>query len=352
MSKFFKALENAERERESQSPVAPDTRPPADPPEPPAAPVASAPPAAPPVAPPTPPTPPAPAPSRPSGVPRATAPARPAPDEPASTHSGVYGAPLARETGARAFQGILEPPPAVEPGELDDHLVSLLEPTSPAAEQYRTVRLHIENLRRERDVRLVAVSSPARGDGRTVSAINIAGALAQAPDARVALVEVDVRHPGVARYLGLSNSRGLSGYLLNHTMSVDSVLERPDGVGFAVVVAGPVSSMPYELLKSPRLRALFTALRERFDFVVVDTPPVLPFPDAGIVRDLVDGFLLVVRANRTPREMVRDSLNVVGSDRVLGVVFNDDERTAVERDGNGAGWRSVLARPLGSTRAD
>jgi Mrp family chromosome partitioning ATPase len=156
-----------------------------------------------------------------------------------------------------------------------------------------------------------------------------------------------VRHPGVARSLGLPSSRGLSGYLLDPTASVDAVLERPAGVGFAVVMAGGVSSMPYELLKSPRLGELFTALRERFDFVVVDTPPVFPSADVGLVRQLVDGFVLVVRANRTPREMVRDSVAALGSDRVLGVLFNDDERTA-----NGAvGWRSYLGRPRGGARA-
>lgn len=340
MSKFFKALENAERER--VAPAEPDQEARTDAPGPPGG--VAAPPATP-AAPGTPPVAPAPP---PSVFRRPPPPPQPVPVEPPGPPP-AYGAPLARDAGDRGFQSVLEPPPAAEPGELDDHLVSLLEPTSVAAEQYRTVRLQIENLRRERDVRLVAISSPARGDGKTISAINVAGALAQAPDARVALVEIDVRHPGVARYLGLPNSRGLSGYLLDQTMSLDAVLERPQGVGFAVVVAGPVASMPYELLKSPRLRALFMALRERFDFVVVDTPPVLPFPDVGIVRDLVDGFVLVVRANRTPREMVRDSLQAVGPDRVMGVIFNDDERTALECNSDAAGWRSVLA--LGGPRA-
>jgi capsular exopolysaccharide synthesis family protein len=310
LSKFFKALENAEREREAHRPTATGPEPPA--------------------------------------IPKSPAP----PPSPAAPPA--YGAPTRRESGSsashhRAFGGWLEPAPGAESGVLDDHLVSLLAPTSPAAEQYRTVRLRIETLRRERDMRLVAISSPTRGDGKTITAINVAGALAQAPDARVALVEVDVRHPGVARALGLPAARGLSTYLLDHAMTVDAVLERPGGVGFAVVAAGAASAMPYELLKSPRLRALFDALRERFDFVVVDTPPVLPFPDVGLVRDLVDGFVLVVRANRTPREMVRDSLGVIGVDRVLGVLFNDDELPGVK--GRDAGWRSYLARPLGGARA-
>jgi protein-tyrosine kinase len=306
---------------------------------------------------------PKPAPTPPVVQPSATAPESPAPaPRPSRVHPApviarppAYGAPVAREVGGtpshrRAFTGILEPSAAAEPGQIDDHLVSLLQPTSLAAEQYRTVRLHIETLHRERGLKLIAISSPSRGDGKTLSAINLAGALAQAPDAKVVLVEVDVRHPGVGQYLGLSAARGLSSFLLDQSTAVESVIERPNGVGFAVVVAGPASSMPYELLKSPRLTALFAALRERFDYVLVDTPPVLPFPDVGILRDLVDGFLLVVRANRTPREMVRDSVATIGQPRVLGVVFNDDERTAVEVNGDGAGWRSYL-KPLGGARA-
>jgi capsular exopolysaccharide synthesis family protein len=338
VSKFFKALENAEREREAQAPAA----------GPPLAPAAAAPPAA--------------AVEPPSAVmepPPAAAPARPdhaqAPPrrQPAITHPPAYGAPGAREAAGphrRMFSGLLESPDVEEPGQLDDHLVSLLQPTSLAAEQYRSVRLHIETLHRERGVRVVAISSPSRGDGRTLSAINLAGALAQAPDARVALVEADVRHPGVARYLGLPAARGLSSYLLDPAMGVDAVVERPPTTGFAVIVAGRASSMPYELLKSPRLAALLATLRERFDYVIVDAPPVLPYPDATILRELVDAFVLVLRANRTPREMVRDSVNTLGQHRVVGLVFNDDERTAVEVDGDLAGWRAYL-RPLGRSRA-
>jgi Mrp family chromosome partitioning ATPase len=127
---------------------------------------------------------------------------------------------------------------------------------------------------------------------------------------------------------------------------VNAVLERPAGLGFAVVVAGPPSAMPYELLKSPRLGALLAALRERFDFVVVDTPPLFPFPDVGLIRHLVDGFVLVVRANRTPREMARDSVAAIGPARLLGVLFND-ERAGLSGE---VRWRSYV-RGLGGPRA-
>jgi Mrp family chromosome partitioning ATPase len=111
--------------------------------------------------------------------------------------------------------------------------------------------------------------------------------------------------------------------------------------------------MPYELLTSPRFSALFAELRESFDFVVVDTPPVLPFPDVGILRDLVDGFVVVIRANRTPREQVRESLDAIGTQRVLGVIFNDDDRSgaAATSAPRRRRLRDYLERPLGGVRA-
>src|SRR5262249_30343062 len=143
----------------------------------------------------------------------------------------AYGAPVAREatpSGRRGFASWqMEPPPHGDTGEIDDHLVSLLAPTSFAAEQYRAVRLAIETSHRERGTRVVAVASPGRGDGKTITALNLAGALAQASDARVVLLEADLRHPTVSRYLGLPAARGLASYLPDPTMTLESRLQRP-----------------------------------------------------------------------------------------------------------------------------
>jgi polysaccharide biosynthesis transport protein len=185
-----------------------------------------------------------------------------------------------------------------------------------------------------------------------MTALNLAGALAQASDARVALVEADLRHPSVAGYLGLPVGRGLSTYLVDTTMTVDDVVQRPASIAFAVLPAGSASSMPYELLKAPRMSALITELRRRYDYVLVDTPSALPFPDVGILRDLLDGFIVVVRANRTPREQLQDTMTVLGRQRTLGLVFNDDDRTgvpAVKEQGE-ARWRRLVQRPVGAAR--
>lgn len=386
MSKFFKALEKADQERETvastvvaepaetpASPTTPPPAPPARPTPPPAPPAQRAAPPAPPTAPPTaaPKTTPAPAPPPPPVEPIATplapaAPAAPAapvaPAAPAATPSPfvappaprpAYGAPIAREathSGRRGFAWQMEPSSHAEAGDIDDHLVSLLEPTSFAAEQYRAVRLAIETAHRERGTRVVAVASPGRGDGKTITVLNLAGALAQDSGARVVLVEADLRHPSVSRYLGLPAGRGLSSYLPDATMALDAVLQRPSSIAFTVITAGTASSMPYELLKSPRLAALITELRQQFDYVLVDTPPALPNPDVGILRDLVDGFVLVVRANRTPRETLSDTLGVLGRQRTLGLVFNDDDRTGLANGQSESGWRRFVPRPLGATR--
>ena len=299
MSKFFKALEKVEQEREAAAATPPSPVVPEAPAatavvaEPAVCPVTGAV-AEPPVAAPAPPAPPA-----PRGVPRSepVAPrAEPAPVVPIRTEPApaapspfarkpeprpsIYGAPVARETNDTRFAWQIEAVDS-EAGEIDDHLVSLLEPTSFAAEQYRAVRLAIETMRHERGTRVVGVSSPGRGEGKTMTALNLAGALAQAPDARVVLVEADLRHPAAARYLGLSAPRGLSSYLLDHGMGIDALLQRPPTIAFAVVPAGAASSMPYELLKSPRLVALLEDLRQRFDFVLVDMPPALPSPTSA-----------------------------------------------------------------------
>jgi capsular exopolysaccharide synthesis family protein len=276
-------------------------------------------------------------------------------DERVSGRTAGYGAPMARpsrRTGAHglAFVSGLDSAVEGERGDLDDHLVSLLAPTSFAAEQYRTVRLAIETAHRERGVGVVAVSSPGRSEGKTMTAINVAGALAQAPDARVVLVDADFRHPRISAYLGLHASRGLSTYLLDESLSADDVIERHPGIAFSVVVAGPVSSMPYELLKSPRLGALIQTLRRKYDFVVVDTAPVLLFPDIGLLRDSIDEFVMVVRANRTARQGLSDSLDTLGRERVIGLLFNDAPRGPAARtdDDRDDPWYRSLLKPLGA----
>jgi protein-tyrosine kinase len=221
-----------------------------------------------------------------------------------------------------------DPETSEEPSRIAEELVSLLDPNSFAADQYRALRHHIEWLRRESGLNVLAVTSPAPGDGKTVTALNLAGALAQSPDARVLVVDADLRRPSVVSYLGFDplRSSGLSDVLTDPAFSFTRSLIRLERFNLTVLPAGRPRPAPYELLNSSRLDALLTEVRGLYDFVLVDTPPIVSLPDCRLIGRSVDGFLLIVTAHKTPRKLVSEALNLLDPAKVVGVVFNGAER--------------------------
>lgn len=211
---------------------------------------------------------------------------------------------------------------------LDRHLVSLEAPASFAAEQYQGLRLTVERLKALRDVRVIAVTSPGAGDGKTVTAINLAGALSQGTDARVLLVDADLRRPAVAARLGITeaNRPGLVDAIADAKMQMRDVAQTVNGFKLSVIPAGVVGVPIHEILRSARLEHMLQEARQQYDFIVIDTPPLLPVFDAALLSRLVDGVILVVAANRTPRKLLGEALNVLDQSKVLGIVFNGDAR--------------------------
>ena len=217
--------------------------------------------------------------------------------------------------------------PAVDrPHRIGMHLVSLLDPRSFAAEQYRMLRHVVETLRKDSNLQVVAVTSPGAGEGKTTTAINLAGALAQAPDARVLLVDLDMRRPAVARELGLAGSkRSLMNALLDSRLTLEDTVEYLAHFNLSVLPAGGPVVGPYELLKSPRLGTLLEEGRQRYDYIVLDTPPFVPVPDCRLIEKYLDGFLTVVAAHRTPRRMLTEALTLMDPAKTVGLVFNGDD---------------------------
>ena len=218
--------------------------------------------------------------------------------------------------------------PADSAGGVDDHLVSLVAPAAFEAEQYRALRHIVEQLHKTRDLRIVAVSSPGVGDGKSITAINLAGALAQAPDARVLLVDADLRRPSVAGLLalGATDGPGLVNLILDPTLTLERVARPRPPFNLSVISAGEVPPTPYEVLKSPRLGEVLEEARRRYDYIVVDAPPLCPVQDCRVIAHWVDGFLLVVAAHHTPRGLVAEALNVVERGKILGLIFNGDDQ--------------------------
>ena len=217
---------------------------------------------------------------------------------------------------------------------LATQLVSLTNPASFAAEQYQNLRLKIERLRQARDLRIIAITSPGAADGKTVTSINLAGALARGAASRVLLIDADLRRPEVANQLRLGNEGLGFADLVNGDVSFDKVVRPLDGHNVDVIPAGTASGPIHEVFRSPRLPQLLSELRDRYDYVILDTPPIVPVVDSALLARVVDGVLVVVAANKTPRKLLEEALNELDPAKVVGIVFNNDARPMYGYDTN------------------
>jgi capsular exopolysaccharide synthesis family protein len=215
---------------------------------------------------------------------------------------------------------------------VEDRLVSLLDPNSFAAEQYRTLRHLVEQMHDATGVGVIAVSSAGIAEGKTTTAINLAGTLAQARAARVLLVDLDLRRPAVARQLGIRGveSKGVVDALVNGA-PLEQVVIRLLPFNLSVVPAGEAQAAPYDLLRSPRLQQLLDEARRHYDYVVIDTPPLVGVPDCRAISGSVDGFLVVVNAHKTPVNMLGEALSSLDKGKTLGLIFNGDDRPLAEQ---------------------
>ena len=211
---------------------------------------------------------------------------------------------------------------------VDRHLVSVTAPISMEAEQYQALRVKLERLQRARDLKVVAITSPGARDGKSVTAANLAAALARGGYTRVLLIEADMRRPARPRYLGLDDSPAgsLSQLLADSSAALAASIQRHDSLPFDLLLAGAATTPVGELLRSGRLEPVIREAREQYDFVVLDTPPLGPVSDCALLARYVDGVLLVVSAHVTQRKQLEAALNHLEPNAVLGIVFNRDDR--------------------------
>jgi capsular exopolysaccharide synthesis family protein len=210
----------------------------------------------------------------------------------------------------------------------DSRLVSFTNPESFAAEQYQGLRLTIERLARTRDAHVIAVTSPAAGEGKTITSVNLAGALARGSDLRVLLVDADLRRPAVAKTLGLldGHTNGLADVIADERAGLANAARQLDPYSLWVVPAGTPRPQIHKVLRSTRVEQLLRQARTQYDVIIIDTPPLLPVFDSTLLSRIVDGMLVVVAANQTPRKLLGEALNLVDPAKVMGIVFNRDDR--------------------------
>ena len=204
--------------------------------------------------------------------------------------------------------------------------VSLIQPDSYAAEQFRTLRVRIDSLGAQRPMTSIGILSPNEGDGKTTAAINLAAVSAMVVGQRVALLDCDLRNPRVASVLGLEPQGGIAEVLAG-TASIEDVVIKVEDPGFDVISVRSLPVNPSELLASEAMGRLMEELFERYDRVVIDTPAALGISDSKSIAEVCDGLLVVVRAGRTPEDDVRATLDLVDRRRVIGMILNQEMST-------------------------
>ena len=237
---------------------------------------------------------------------------------------------------------------------LHPSLVSYHRPGSQMAEAYRAVRTALLSGTRHQSHQLIQITSPNPGDGKSTLSTNLAVSIARAGKS-VLLVDSDLRRPNVHKLLDMENDVGVTS-VVEGGYDFDDAIQSGPLPHLDVMTAGPRESNRAELLLSPRFGEMLNALRERYDYVIVDTPPVLAVSDPAAIGAMVDGVILVLRINRQARlhaVRARETLDLVGA-RLIGVVVNAlGDSTAVQGFGTGTrGYRAATYRTLAHGYSD
>jgi non-specific protein-tyrosine kinase len=202
-------------------------------------------------------------------------------------------------------------------------LTPLLYPRSPSAESYRTLRANLEFASVDKPLRSILVTSAVPGEGKTVTAANLALVIAQA-GRRVLLVDADLRKPGIHEIFSLPNGTGLTSLIRSPSVLPSAVIQTTEQPNLDILTTGPVPLNPTEVIASQRTRDLVQSLVDTYHLVIFDSPPVGMFSDAPVLSSYLDGTLVVVEARRGRRQKIRHALD--GLERagatILGVVLN------------------------------
>jgi capsular exopolysaccharide synthesis family protein len=209
-------------------------------------------------------------------------------------------------------------------------LVSLIDGGSPAAEAFRLLSVRLRHLRRDRVLKKLLITSTIPQEGKSVVAGNLACTLALKTQQKILLLEGDLRRPSLSKMFGLGKNPGLCEWLRQERSLVASIY-RLAGSGLWILPAGSAPSNALELLQSANLSTLMDQLTEWFDWIVIDSPPVLPLADTSVWMRLADGILLTSRQGITEKRQLQRGLEAIESKKLIGAIVNSS-RTAAASD--------------------
>lgn len=212
----------------------------------------------------------------------------------------------------------------VEAGRVEPHLVTITDPNSVHCEEYRSLRTQILHKSEKQKLKSVVISSVNAGEGKSVTALNLAWMLAQSDGLKCLVIDGDLRRPRLASYMGIETSGGLSDILTGRSKFDDSIIMLEPS-GLHLMPGGYPRSDVAELISGFRFREVLREACEKFDFVVVDAPPLGIFTDANLLINQADSAILVIRAGMTKYAAVDRVLESLPRERLLGVVLNEGE---------------------------
>jgi protein-tyrosine kinase len=197
----------------------------------------------------------------------------------------------------------------------------------PVMVHFRRLQFALANMQKSSDCKVVLFTSSAQGEGKSTISANVAITLCGDQKSRVALVDCDFRRPSISRLLGFTAEKGLADYLTEGA-GIENIAF--DGLvpGLTIIPAGSKQTNVYELLDSNRMKEFVPYLKERFDYVIIDTPPVLTFSDTAILAPLADGVAFVINCKKTKKTIVKRAIEVLKDHRIIGFVANQGDTVA------------------------
>lgn len=205
-------------------------------------------------------------------------------------------------------------------------LITVADPKNPVSEQFRTIRTNIHFMSVDQPLKLVAFTSSNVSEGKSTVTANVAVTWAQ-EGKKVLLIDADLRRSTLHSTFNLDNRSGLTTVLTSgaHKLDLNQVIQ-PSGIeNLSLLSAGPTPPNPSELLNSQRMTAFLDAVKDKFDLIVLDVPPLLEVTDTQVLSGRLDGVILVVRAGVTQKAAVTRAVEMlnISKARLLGYILND-----------------------------
>jgi capsular exopolysaccharide synthesis family protein len=192
-------------------------------------------------------------------------------------------------------------------------------------EMIRGFRAKVEYQIDATGLRILGLTSAVAGEGKTKTAIHLAVNMASTGRKKVLLMDLDLRKSDIASEMRIGASPGLSEYLMG-AVSREEILRITSIRGLFLIPAGKPVHSPVDMLAGEKFRSLLKELRGHFDLLILDTPPILPVPDALTISEQLDAFILVFRLSFTPYKLFQQAADELGTGRIMGVVLNGDEK--------------------------